>query len=274
MTNRSGLWIRRAIWAVLAIAVPAGGGCRAGQAGAEEPGADDTRGMSVEPGRLGLDHSLQVRQTKGGVPRELRDGAEVRKGDRIRASVVTSEDAYLYLAFCSDHQLTVYPSQAGIRTSAGDSVTVPEGGGDLIVDDVPGTEVLYLILSRKELSLADKQLAEAIRTTGQEEVDCSRLDDKLARPASGASRAHQPRKKTLRGDVVAKKPMPARPAPSVTAPAKPSSPDETTPPPDPDYIRKGDMVWYSTKGESPGEVVAADAGGIAIVRYRFDHVRP
>jgi hypothetical protein len=42
----------------------------------------------------------------------------------------------------------------------------------------------------------------------------------------------------------------------------------------PDFIRKmGDLVWYEAEGgNGPGEAVAADADGIAIMRYEFKHV--
>jgi hypothetical protein len=181
--------------------------------------------MHIEQGRLAFDHALQVRRSATAVPHELRDGDTVMTGDRIRASVVTSADAYVYLVFCGGQQLQTYPSQRGVRTKAGDLVPVPEGGGELVLDSQPGSEVLYLILSRNELSLADPYLASLIAATGDDSrtVDCgSSLDTRLMKPTEVA-----PPSNVLRGERVS---------------------------------------------SSPGAAVAADADGIAIVRYRFVHV--
>lgn len=193
------------------------------------PNVEVTRGGHVEPGRLGFDHAVQVRRSATAVPHELRDGDTVLTGDSIRASVMTTADAYLYLAFCKDQHLQVHPSQGGVRTRAGDLVLVPEGGGDLVLDDHPGSEVLYLIVSRSELSLADPQLAALLFATGDraKAVDCgTSLDSRLMK-----STAVLPPSNVLRGER------------------------------------------YPADGPgSPGAVVAADADGIAIVRYRFIHV--
>jgi hypothetical protein len=186
--------------------------------------AEVTRGMHVEQGRLGFDHALQVRRAATTVPHELRDGDTVMTGDRIRASVVTSDDAYVYLVFCGGQQLQMVPSQRGVRTKAGDLVLVPEAGGELVLDSQPGSEVLYLILSRNELSLADPTLASLIVGTGDgsRTVDCgSSLDLRVMKSTGGVT---------------------------------------------PSNVLRGERIQ--------GAVVAADADGIAVVRYRFVHVEP
>jgi hypothetical protein len=222
-----------------------------------------------------------VRRSKQAAPHELHDGDTVMSGDRIRVSVATSEDAYLYLAFCAGHELAVYPSRRGVRTRAGNLTLVPEGDGELVVDGGPGPEVLYLILSRTELSLVDPHLADAIAATGHgaKEVDCGAdLDAKLARPASGGP----PRapgsamgKNVLRGGVVPKMPMPAsRARRGGAAPVDAGA--AAAPPDDPDFARSpGEIVWYGDDGPNgPGEVIATDADGIAVVRYGFTHIVP
>jgi hypothetical protein len=180
-------------------------------------------------------------------------------GDRIRASVVTSADAYVYLASCAGQQLQMPPSQRGVRTKAGDPVLVPEGGGELVLDSDPGSEVLYLILSRNELSLADPALAALIVATGDgaQAVDCgSSLDIRLMKTTGGL-----PPSNVLRGERIPKKRMPRSRTDSAEAPDLVANP--------------GDIVWYAADGvRSPGAVVAADVDGIAIVRYRFIHVTP
>jgi hypothetical protein len=70
-----------------------------------------------------------VRHPKIDVPHELHDGDIVTTGDRIHVIVTTSEDAYLYMAYCSNHQLAIYPSRRGVRTRAGSPADIPEHGG-------------------------------------------------------------------------------------------------------------------------------------------------
>lgn len=196
------------------------------RSGSPVPGGEVTRGIDVGPGRLGFDHVLQVRRSVTAAPRELRDADTVMAGDRIRASLVTSADAYVYLVFCGGQQLQTYPSRRGVRVKAGDVVLVPEGGAELVLDDQPGSEVLYLILSRNELSLADPSLASLIEPTGDgtRAVDCgSSLDMRLMKSTGGAT---------------------------------------------PGSVLRGERI----RASSSGAAVAADADGIAIVRYRFVHV--
>jgi hypothetical protein len=208
-----------------------------------------TRGLHVERGRLGVDHAVQVRASGTAAFRELRDGDTVTTGDAIRASITTSTDAYLYLAFCADQRVQVYPSQRGVRTRAGERVFVPEGGGELDLDSHPGSEVLYLIVSQDELSVADPGLAALLVASGDgtRPVACdASLDEKLV------TSAVSPPSNVLRGESVPRKS--GQPAPGVAG-------------------NPGDVVWYAIDGASrPGTVVEADASGIAVVRYRFLHV--
>jgi hypothetical protein len=305
--DSTGLWN-----AISAISVTAALASCAGTPGAhgavpQEPGAspsaagdESTRSIRVVQGELGFDHSLQVRRSKEAPPHELHDNGTVMTGDRIRATVVTSEDAYLYVAFCMGDELTLYPPQRGVRTAAGASKLVPEGNSDMMVDGEPGTEVLYLIVSRTELSLADPHLSAKLAAASQEGkiADCgASLDAEFAgrAPGDGSATAAPPSttSRVLRGRLVPKKRMPAphpphghRPADATASgadsPGEPGrlQPVDTrtsaTPQDEPDFIRNpGTIVWYGADGASgPGDVVAADADGIAVVRYRFAHVAP
>jgi len=217
--------------------------------------AEVTRGMHVERGRLGIDHALEVRDSKTAVSRELRDGDTVTTGDRIHASVTTSTGAYLYLAFCAEQHLQVYPSQRGIRTRAGELVRVPEGDEDFVLDSHPGSEVLYLISSQDELSAADPDLAALLAAggDGNRPVDCgASLDGKLMKSAGS------PQSNVLRGERVPRKQRPQ---------SRTDGPDHAGDP--------GNVVWYAADGAgSPGTVIAADADGIAVIRTRFLHVSP
>lgn len=222
--------------------------------GSQRGSAEVTRGMHVEWGRLGFDHALEVRDAKTAGLRALRDGDTVRTGDGIHAAVTTSTGAYLYLAFCAEQHLQVYPSQRGVRARAGELVRVPEGDEQLVLDDRPGSEVLYLIVSQDELSVADPDLAALLAAGGEggKPVACgTSLDGKLTRSAGSPS-------DVLRGERVPRQHRP---------PSRTGGPDPAGDP--------GDAVWYAADGAgSPGTVIAADADGIAVVRYRFLHVSP
>lgn len=229
------------------------------RAGSPNPRADVTRGMHVEHGRLGFDHALQVRRSDTAAPRELHDGDTVMTGDIIRVSVRSSSDAHLYLAFCKDGRLQTYPWQHGLRISAGKLLLVPEFGSGFVVDAHLGTEVLYLILSRDELALADPQLGQLVAASSDETttVDCgASLEVRLMK-----STATSPPGNVLRGETIPKKPMPRSRAGS---------------PADPDLVNHPEnIVWYAADGAAtPESVVAVDADGIAVVRYRFIHVAP
>jgi hypothetical protein len=267
--------------------------------------SDDTsRKIVIVEDRLGFEHMLRVRASKTSLPRDLHDRDTVMNGYRIHAAVVTTEDAYLYAAFCSERALAVYPSRNGLLARAGVPTRLPSGEGEMEIYGEPGAEVLYLILSRNELSIADARLAAALECASKQATDCgSGLDSQLSMPgipertpASGASPKNDGSlsvQQVMRGDVVKKQPRPPRTADSQSmssverlhqqalgsvrydeqAAITPldSGADQSD---EPDFIRKvGDLVWY--EGEEPNgpkEAVAADTNGIAIVRYEFRHV--
>jgi hypothetical protein len=298
-TTREGSIMSPAILAISALA-----GCASGsQLG------DQTRGFRVEVPPLGFDHSLQVRRSTNDVFRDLRNGASIRTGDRIRVSFVTSENAFLYLAFCKEGKLAVYPSQGGIRTKAGELMTAPQGAGELVVDHQIEQEVLYLILSRSPIAVTDPRLAEALapeRPAGQ--LDCkaapdaglqapaaqhSLRDSDLASRDGAVDTSASLSSRVLRGTQVRKRPVPLNRGNNGQAPPIPRQQNETdagskdalqhadpsdasmteNAPPDPDFERSpGSVVWYGTDGAAPEAVVAADANGIAVVRYAFVHV--
>lgn len=244
--------------------------------GAGSPGslddADDTRGIYVDVAQLlGFEHTLMVRRSENSAPHDLQDGDTAMTGDRIHVSIQTSKDAYLYLAFCAHRTLAIYP-QHGIRTRAGDLMSAPDR--ELVLDSEPGPEVLYVILSRREISIADPKLADAIaakRPTSMT-TDCG--------PSFEATLAGNPTPsatKILRGELLRKKPTKEmrasggnhRPPHTEAAPLRIANP-----PPDPDFERNpGNIVWYGHDGATgPADVVAADDDGIAVVRHAFQHV--
>jgi len=253
--------------------------------------AETTRGILVERPRLGFDHALQVRRSKNDVPHELHDGDTLMTGARIHASVVTAEEAYLYLAFCTHQELTLTPSHDGIRTRAGELMVVPQAGVELVLDDVPGPEVLYVILSRNELSAADPRLAAALaaQRPSTTPVDCgTSLDAKLAKVPSTAGAERTPTLSSTnasRREVVSRKPLSSAHAPTGQRPASPPLRAARTPssgssgakdnPPLPDTAPTSPATAPPDPGyerDPTPELVAADDDGIAVVRHAFTHV--
>ncbi|HWO20053.1 MAG TPA: DUF4384 domain-containing protein [Kofleriaceae bacterium] len=233
---------------------------------------DDERGINLEatPELLGFDHSIQVRESRVGVPHELRDGDTLKAGDRIRVHVQTSVDAYLYLVYCSKQGVTLYPAEGVIRALAGVVTALPTGSVELEVDNEPGTEILYVVASTAELAAADPKLAAALtaRMRARTAQDCGPSLDAAFVATSGATSAARPlpapaaqpppapaarpparTPTTIRGKSVAPRSLPA--------PAQPRPP-LSPPPPDPDFVR------------NPGAI--ADSTGIAVVRHEFIHV--
>lgn len=196
--------------AVLWVAVACGGARpaigttpdQAGTGSGEPP--DATRGMNIEPA-LGtsaetpsagspvagshapfvLEIRLRARRTLHGQPitlDEIRSGDIVLDGDRLQLSVRTSKDGYLYLAFCSQQArdpryrgLSVFPDKGGgIPIVANQPTLAPARDAEIVLDNHPGQESLYLILSRHELSRADAGLADVLEAArrGREAADC------------------------------------------------------------------------------------------------------
>jgi hypothetical protein len=226
------------------------------------PENPDVRGMSVKdghghPGQLNFDHSLQVRRSVTGVPHELHDGDQVMAGDRIRVSVQTSVDAYLYLAFCSHHELTLYPPQGALRTQAGVLMVAPPGDKELVIDDDPGREVLYVIVSAQELSVADPTLAGALMSTspGSMHQDCGRSLDDILRPPTRPALA----------DESATDHAPAR--------TKSSPPEGHTQGQNTVQIQQPNLGLPDPGfARSPDDSVAAGRTGIVLARHTFTHI--
>jgi hypothetical protein len=120
-------------------------------------------------------------------------GSRETGGIHIHSTPIrTSDDAHLHLALCAHQELMVYSSQSGIRPRAGGLMVVPQAGAELVVDDDPGSRVLYVIVSRTTISVADPKLAEALaaKNPGSTPTDCgTSLDGKLAKSPSNTSAA-------------------------------------------------------------------------------------
>src|ERR1041384_6913621 len=154
-------------------------------ASAETPSAESPVAGADAP--FVLHTRWRARRTQHGQPitlDELRSGVIVQDGDRLQLSVRTSKDGYLYIAFCSQQAqdpryrgLSVFPDQGGLRMVANRPTLAPARDGkigEIVLDNQPGQETLYLILSRNELSRADAGLAAVLAAArrGREATDC------------------------------------------------------------------------------------------------------
>lgn len=202
---------------------------------------------------------------------ELSNGASVIDGDRLQASIRTSQDAYLYLAFCSQHAkdsrypgLKVFPEEGALRVRAYETTIAPDRAADIVLDDKPGQETLYLILSRVELSSSDSELAQVIASArqGSQSADCG----SPFRAAVAGSRNESKANRAWSGNSQSR----GRPQVSPSTRSGTSKGTDARPEEDPvvEIQRGGDIVWNN--GTPMG--VEADPDGIVILRYDLTHV--
>jgi hypothetical protein len=217
-----------------------------------------------------LETRLRARRTQHGQPitlDEIRSGDIVMDGDRLQLSVRTSKDGYLYLAFCSQEArdpryrgLSVFPDQGGIRMVANQPTLAPARNAAIKLDNQPGQEALYLILSRKELSRADTGLADVLAAArrGRETTDCGAS----FQAAIAGSRKGDTERRGWNGGQ--REPRAALPVPDSGAGYAPN-PNLGKPVV---RIQRGGYVEFG--GVSSG--VEADPDGIVILHYELNHL--
>jgi hypothetical protein len=231
-------------------------------------------------------------------------------GDRIQVVAQTTEDAHMYLAFCAgDRNLVVFPSHGSISTLAGTTTVVPGKDASLVVDDHLGSETLYVILSRADLVSTDSRLADAIHAaqSGEAAADCGPGFQLAVATGSlaEASGAHPepalestdsstgPRRSTSDDDSLAKRSAAMRSRVRGAGRSPPQDPrdrprrignaDAGVPgDPSPHHVSNADddqrPLVTIERGMYVGQnglaevTTNADANGIAILRYRFNHV--
>ncbi len=244
-------------WVLATLAACAHAGDRApAPAG---PTSETERGAAVQFEPVDLQVALQVRGSRTG---ELRHGDLVQSGDRIQLTIRTREDSHVYLAYCSTKgSLAWFPDQGSIVARAGVPIIAPAARASIVMDDNPGPESLYVVLSQRELSLSDAELSsflEAARAGGSTK-DCERpFASQRNRPPKRS--AAPSRKNAGDASAVGVLPYVAEPKDSGAAPEDP--------PPRVELIRGGFIAW-----DDPQQVTArVDASGIAILRYAFTHV--
>jgi hypothetical protein len=255
--------------------------------GAPPATASDDRGMFIDSAPLTLQIGLRV---SGSTDGPLSDGDTVMSKDRIQVLARTTEDAHLYLAYCSENRkLAVFPTHGGIFTPAGETTVAPGERAALVVDDHQGSEALYVILSRAELASADPRLAEAIGVArpGEPAADCGpRFEAAVATSSPAESSAAHARPAAESTDSstrswpgTAGDGSPARRPAAMRdsargATRRPPQGRRDKPPSNDDEpplvtIERGMYVGQNGLAEV---TTSADADGIAILRYRFKHV--
>lgn len=276
--------------------------------GSEPPGVgSDERGVAVESAPFTLQIGLRIHGSKEGA---LSDGDEVMNGDRIQVFAQTAEDAHMYLAFCTvDRNIVIFPPHGSISTPAGTTTVAPGKDASLVVDDHLGSETLYVILSRAVLVSTDPRLADALHAaqSGKAAADCAPRFQRAVTTGSPAEapEAHpgpapertdsstRPRPGTSDEDSLAKRSVAMRPLVRGAGRRPPQDPRDRPPrigdagagvPGDPPlrHVNSADdderPLVTIERGVSVGQdglaevTTQADANGIAILRYRFNHI--
>jgi hypothetical protein len=185
---------------------------------------------------------------------DVQDGrTPLISGDRVQITIRTSQTAHVYLAMCAQsksdtayHGLTIFPERGSTVIAADAPAILPSPTIGIILDDQPGTEVLYVVVAQRELATADAQLAKALDA---------------ARPGA------------QRGECGAQ--LSPRPAPSTGR--RPPTPEPAGTRPRATIERGmylGEMAPAAPTGsDRPPRPIAADASGVVVVRYQLPHVR-
>lgn len=95
-------------------------------------------------------------------------------GERITVSITSKESVYAYLGYCKGHEFALFPDKGALRAAAGLETRIPPGEGAFEISGESSSDVLYLILSTQELSIASPELAVKIAHSGQPvDGDCA-----------------------------------------------------------------------------------------------------
>ena len=259
-------------WGALPLA-----GCAQGAAPPRPPADvvridDGERGATVQLAPTTLMVGLLV----NGADADLRDGRIVHSGDRLQITVQPEEDLHVYLGYCSTKgRLSWFPERGALMARAGVPLVAPAERGAIVLDDQVGRETLYVVVSQRELSQADQELASAIERykQGSAEPDCATPFDRPparppihkrpARPGRAPTKA-APRATTAATTTSATNQWsgsPARAQPEETAAAM-ERPDPTVGMVRGDSLRSDNLQQLT---------LSVDASGIAILRTRFQH---
>lgn len=227
----------------------------------------------MEEDVLVLDVNLRARRHLDGhelLLDRLQNGATLQDGDRLQLLVTTAHDAHLHVAFCSTASagsqlgaLSIFPPQGSIRARRQQTTFVPGPQKEIVLDDTPGEEVLYLIVSRAELSHADASIASAIESArgGDPSTDCKKLHRVALQEAPSQRAAERPTRARKKRSKENQERLEARATPHEgPAYAGAASPRASR-------VRGA----YVADRISEGGPVRADAAGIVVLRYELKH---
>lgn len=185
---------------------------------------------------------------------DVQDGhTPLISGDHVQLAIRTSQTAYVYLAVCARgktddayHGLTIFPERGSKVIAPNTTAVLPSPTIAVILDDHPGTEVIYVVVAKAELATADAQLAKALdgARQGAQRSECgAQLSPRSAPPAGRRAQAPEPvathHEATIERGV---------------------------------YL--GEMVPVAPTGsDKPQHAIAADANGVVVLRYDLPHVR-
>jgi len=132
---------------------------------------------------------------------------------------------------------------------------------EIVVDDKPGQEALYLIFSRIELSRADPRLAEAV-TTARQAGKAAECGEHFRTALTGPPHSSKPERSPPQREGGSSAGSDSRSAPGGKPPILPPEGGK----PIVDIERGGDIGWNGGFG------VTGDFTGIAILRYGLTHM--
>lgn len=234
---------------------------RFSEAGSEQPPAVQPSAPHVP---FVVDVGLRARRIRHGHSIVLDPNGALMKDDRLQFSVQTSQPGYLYIAFCSHRNdpkyqhlgelgLSVFPKDHGIVMTAYVPTIAPDPKAEIVLDDSPESETLYLILSRSELSQADPALADAL-SDSQAIEQTARCGDKLRHALS------RPSSPAPRGVAATVQPTPEIPKPPTVGRVEP---------PKVGRVERGVEIVFND-GAQTG--IDADANGVVVKRFDLKHV--
>lgn len=139
-------------------------------------GENDSIRTRVLTNPIVFEHRLEARRQNSAIHRRLRPRDDsVSNGDLLQVFVKASQDVYLYLGYCERHEFALFPP-AGVvvRAEAKREARIPPEQGALEINSDAKSEVIYVILSTEELSLASPDLAVKLATSSRAvDGDCA-----------------------------------------------------------------------------------------------------
>lgn len=161
------------VWAAIALSL--------GACGARGGGNQQTRPLDPGP-QISFEHGLTL-TSPGSKPRPLHQGDYVTTGDEIRAFVRPKESVFVYIGYCDGNEFALYPPKDQPLLAESQQKTEI---GPLTVLEGSRPEVVYVIVSRAEISLANPDLAIAIAQSRQAKGRRAVDGDCAAGPGDGS----------------------------------------------------------------------------------------